>query len=142
MKEIDAEHGRPLALSILLIAATIVAGLAVRFAHLGLPAPIVKYGGSALWAVMIYWLTSTLLPTGRLGGLIALAGTAATVVEFIKLFHTPWLDAFRITLAGTLLLGRVFSGWDILVYWLAIGAAAATDRWLRRRRLRQPASFT
>ena len=55
-------HRRPLAVSLALMAVTIVAGVTVRFIHLGLPAGVVKYGGSGLWAAMIYWLCSTVMP--------------------------------------------------------------------------------
>jgi hypothetical protein len=37
-------------------------------------------------------------------------------VELFKLYHTPALDAFRLTLPGKLLLGRVFSLWDLIAY--------------------------
>jgi len=47
-------QGRPLALSALLIGATIAAGLMSRLTPLGLPNAVVKYGGSLLWALMIY----------------------------------------------------------------------------------------
>jgi hypothetical protein len=40
----------------------------------------------------------------------------AAVVELIRLVHTPWLDDFRLTLAGALLLGRIFSVWNIVAY--------------------------
>ena len=114
-----------------LILATAAAGLSVRFAHLGLPAGIVKYGGSTLWAVMIYWIVSTLLPSWRLSALALLAGAVATAVEFLKLYHSPGLDAFRLTLPGILLLGRYFSVWDIAAYWLAILIGALVDHLLR-----------
>jgi hypothetical protein len=49
------------------------------------------------------------------------------------------LDEFRLTLAGALLLGRIFSAWDILAYGAGIGlgmlldfAASAMDFQLRR----------
>lgn len=45
----------PLLLSLALMLATIAAGLAVRLAPLGLPLFVVKYGGSMLWALMVYW---------------------------------------------------------------------------------------
>jgi len=60
-----------------------------------------------------------------------LAGIVATGVEFFKLIHVPWLDAFRLTLPDILLLGRIFSGWDILVYWVAIGVGALLDARVR-----------
>jgi len=52
-------------------------------------------------------------------------------VEFLKLYHAPWLDAFRLTLPGILVLGRHFSLWDILAYWIAICLGAYLDRMLR-----------
>jgi carbon starvation protein CstA len=109
---------------------TAVAGLTVRFAPVGLPPFIVKYGGSMLWALMIYWIVSTLLPSWRLLAAL-LAGALATAVEFIKLIHSPLLDAFRLTFPGIVLLGRVFSGWDIVAYWLAISLGAFADRGIR-----------
>jgi len=118
--------------SMVLILATIVAGLAVRLVPLGLPSFLVKYGGSMLWAAMIYWIVSTLSP--RWPWLIALllSGSFATAVEFFKLYRSPGMDAFRLTLPGMLLLGRYFSVRDIVAYWVAICATALLDSWLRR----------
>ena len=106
-------RGRSLLISFVLMAGTIAAGLAVRFAHLGLPAFVVKYGGSTMWALMLYWTVSTLLPLWRIPTVAVLAGTVATAVEFLKLYHAPGLDTFRLTLPGVLLLGRFFSVWTL-----------------------------
>ena len=124
-------RSRPLGLSLLLMAATIAAGLIIRFARLGLPLFVSKYGGSMLWALMIYWLATTLLPRWSLVNAAVLAGILAAAVEFLKLYRTPALDAFRLTLPGILLLGRFFSVWDIVAYWLAIVAGAIVDRRMR-----------
>jgi hypothetical protein len=129
----DAMTPRPLMLSLVLCFATIVAGIAVRFAPLGLPAGVVKYGGSMLWALMIYWIVSTVLGRCRLPTATLIAGLIATAVEFFKLYRSPGMDAFRLTLPGILVLGRYFSVWDIAAYWVAIGAGAWLDRGLRRR---------
>jgi hypothetical protein len=126
-----AQRARTLGLSLVLILVTVGAGLAVRFAALGLPAVVVKYGGSALWALMLYWILSALFGTWRLSSLVLLTGVVATAVEFVKLYHSPGLDAFRHTLPGILMLGRFFSGWDIAVYWVAIVVGALLDRWIR-----------
>lgn len=115
-----------------LIVMTMIVGLAIRFAHLGLPASIVKYGGSALWAMMIYWIASSILTSWRVKYLALFAGSMATLVEFFKLYHALSPDAFRRTLAGMLLLGRVFSFKDIAVYWIAIAIVAGLDLSLRR----------
>jgi Protein of unknown function (DUF2809) len=121
------QRSRPLALSFVLMVATMIAGLAIRFAPFGLPTVVVKYGGSILWALLIYWIISALLSSLRLlaVGLITAALTAA--VEFFKLHHSPALDAFRLTIPGILLLGRFFTVWDILAYWLAISIGFLID---------------
>jgi hypothetical protein len=123
---------RPLGISLALLVATILAGLAIRFVPLGLPLFIVKYGGSTLWAIALYWVVSTLLPNLPLVLVGLLTGTLATAVEFAKLYHSQALDEFRLTLPGIVLLGRFFSGWDLLAYWLAICAAALLDRSIRK----------
>jgi hypothetical protein len=72
---------RRLTLSFFLMLATIVAGLVIRFAHLGLPSYVVKYGGSMLLALMIYWIALTVLPTWRIPAVVLLAGSLGTVIE-------------------------------------------------------------
>jgi len=124
---------RPLTRSIALILVTVAAGLGIRLVPLGLPQFVVKYAGSMLWALMIYWIVSTLAPRLRLPVAAAISGCLATAVEFFKLYHSPAMDAFRLTLPGMLLLGKYFSGWDILAYWIAIGLGALLDNSLRRR---------
>jgi len=114
------QRTRSISLSIVLMVATMIAGLAIRFIPLGLPALIVKYGGSMLWALMIYWIVSALLPSLRLLIVALISAALTTAVEFFKLHHSPAIDAFRLTIPGILLLGRVFSTRDILAYWLAI----------------------
>ena len=54
---------RSIGLSMKLMLVTIVCGLVARFAPLGLPSVVVKYGGSTLWALMVYWTVSPLLPS-------------------------------------------------------------------------------
>jgi hypothetical protein len=113
------------------MAFTTAAGLAVRFAPLGLPPLVVKYGGSALWAMMVYWIVSALFPCWRISAVALLAGMLAAAVEFFKLYHSPATDAFRHTLPGILLLGRIFSPWDIAAYWFSICVGASVDQAIR-----------
>lgn len=124
-------HQRPLILSLALVLLTVAAGLVIRFAPLGLPSFIVKYGGSTLWALMIYWIVSALLPSWRLLKVALLTGAFTAAIEFFKLYHSPTLDAFRLTLPGVLLLGRSFSVWDIIAYWLAISIGVFSDKRIR-----------
>jgi hypothetical protein len=118
---------------LLLAIATIIAGVTLRFALPGLPFWIREWGGSLLWAMMVYWLVAMLVPLRRVLATAGVAGTISTLVELVRLYHSPGLDAFRRTLAGVLLLGSVFSGWDIAAYWAAIAVAAAMDSALFRR---------
>ena len=126
-------QARRLSTSILLIAATIVGGAAFRFAPLGLPFFAVKFGGSALLALMIYWIVSTVCSSWQILPVFFVSGSIATAVEFLKLYHSPALDAFRLTLPGILLLGRFFSWWDILAYWIAIASGAWIDQTIRAK---------
>jgi hypothetical protein len=120
--------------SLMLALVTIAVGLIVRFAPLGLPQFVTKYGGSMLWALMIYWIISTLLGAARPAVAAIVSGLIATGIECIKLYHAPRLDAFRLTLAGIILLGRTFSLRDIAAYWIAIALGAWFDGSLLRGR--------
>ena len=79
--------GRLLYLSLIL--ATIAAGLLCRFSHIGLPPGIAKYGGSALWALMLYWLAALLLRRWQPFRLVIATGFFATAIEHLKLYHSP-----------------------------------------------------
>ena len=125
---------RPLARSLVLALVTVAAGLTVRFVPLGLPFFLVKCGGSMLWALMIYWICSTILATTRLPVVVAVSGLISTGIECIKLYHAPWLDAFRLTLPGVILLGRYFSFRDIVAYWVAIVLGSLLDGSFLRKR--------
>jgi len=108
----------------------IVCGVALRRFGLGvgLPASIVKYGGSVLWGTMVF-LVVAMAASQRSRSRIALIAAAIAVgVELFRLVHAPWLDAFRLTLPGALLLGRIFSAWDMLAYGVGITLGVGLDR--------------
>jgi len=94
-----------------LCVSVIVCGLALRGLglHLGLPAFIVKYGGSVLWGTMVFFLVAIAAPRLSRGRIALISAAIAIIVELFRLVHTPALDALRLTLAGALLLGRIFS---------------------------------
>jgi hypothetical protein len=111
--------------------AIMLVGLALRRYgfELGLPAVVVKYGGSVLWAMMVFFLVAIVgskLPPRRIA---MVAAVIATCVELFRLVHTPWLDEFRLTLAGALLLGRIFSLWNILAYGVGVILGMLLDRY-------------
>jgi hypothetical protein len=124
---------RPLGLSLALMIGTVAAGLSIRFAPLGLTPYVVKYGGSMLWALMVYWVVSALLSSWSVPAAALLACAVSVGVEFAKLYHSPALDAFRRTLPGILLLGRYFSAWDIVAYCFAISLGSLLDKQIRSR---------
>ncbi|MGR9344545.1 ribosomal maturation YjgA family protein [Rhizobium leguminosarum] len=107
----------------------IVLGLVLRrFGYAaGLPFIVVKYGGSALWGAMVYLLVALFVARPRPAVIAVTALFIAISVELFRLYHTPWLDTFRLTTAGALLLGRVFSLWNMLAYAIGIAAACAFD---------------
>ena len=128
--QIATERTRPLIARAILCLSIIIGGLALRGLGLGLglPAWFVKYGGSALWGGMVFFLVA--MASARLSrpSVAVVAAAIAIVVELFRLVHTPWLDAFRLTLAGALLLGRIFSPLDMLAYGVGIAMGVLLDR--------------
>jgi hypothetical protein len=114
--------------------AVLLLGIALRFLPLGLPFALTKWGGSVLWAGMIYLLFAAFLPRRGVWTVALMAGVFATLVELSRLYHSPGLDAFRLTLAGALLLGRVFESLHFVCYWGGILAVAGLEWVLFRRR--------
>ncbi len=110
---------------------TIVCGLALRGYgfQLGLPAFVVKYGGSLLWAAMVFFLIAAARPRLSRRDAALIAAAAAILVELFRLVHAPWLDAFRLTTPGALLLGRIFSPLNMVAYGIGISFGVALD-WL------------
>ena len=108
----------------------IISGLALRTfgLGLGLPVAIVKYGGSMLWGAMVFFLVAIAASSLSRRSIALISASIAVCVELFRLVHAPWLDAFRLTLAGALLLGRIFSPWDILAYGAGIVLAMLLDR--------------
>lgn len=119
---------RSISMSLLLIAGTIAAGLTLRLKHLGLPFFVTKYGGSTLWALMIYWIVSSLRPRWTEYRSAVASGLIAGAAELFKLYHLSGLDAFRQSLPGALLLGRVFSVEDLIAYAVGIMLGVSVDR--------------
>ena len=81
-----------------------------------------------LWGSMVFFLVA--MGASRLSRprIALIAAAIAIGVELFRLVHFPWLDAFRLTLPGALLLGRIFSGWNIVAYGVGIGLGILLDR--------------
>jgi hypothetical protein len=108
----------------------IASGLALRRfgPGLGLPFFFVKYGGSVLWGTMVFFLVAIAAPTRSPLAIALISATVAICVELFRLVHTPWLDDFRLTTLGALLIGRVFSPWNMLAYSVGIVLGMRLDR--------------
>ena len=120
----------PMILRACLCLSIIACGLALRRFGLGigLPASIVKYGGSVLWGTMVFLVVAMALSRRSRPRFALIAAAIAVTVELFRLVHAPWLDAFRLTLPGALLLGRIFSAWDRLAYGAGIVLGMGLDR--------------
>ena len=106
-------------------AGLIATGLVLRLVHWGLPLPVHHFGGGFLWGAMVYALVAATRPASwRRDACFILAVAVIMAVEGFRLVHAPALDTFRATLAGQLLLGRVFSAWNMIVDALGAGTAA------------------
>jgi len=130
----DRSSARALPVSLLLIAGTVAAGLALRLLPLSLPPPVTKHGGSLLWAAMIYWIVTALRPRWSPVSAALAAGAIAAGVECSQLLHWPPMDAFRLTPLGALLLGRVFAVTDLVAYAAAIIVTWQIDKRIRSQR--------
>jgi hypothetical protein len=128
--------GPPVVARILLCVSIIICGLALRRYGfgLGLPAFLVKYGGSILWGTMVFFLVAIVVPRLTHRNMASISAVVAVRVELFRLVHTPWLDGFRLTLAGALVLGRIFLAWDIFAYGVGIWLGIGLDRLAARPR--------
>src|SRR4030081_1666028 len=115
--------GAKLILRICLCLPISVSGLSLRAYGfgLGLPSSVVKYGGSVLWGTMVFFLVAIAASSLSPGSIALISVSIAVSVELFRLVHAPSLDAFRLTTAGALLLGRIFSPWNMLAYGVGIG---------------------
>jgi hypothetical protein len=48
-------------------------------------------------------------------------------VEFLQLYHAPWIDGIRSTRLGRLVLGTSFNSPDLIAYFIGIAVGALAD---------------
>lgn len=92
------------------------AGLIWRSQMFSLPTFYFKYGGDALWALLIFLgfgFVFIRAPTVRVA-LMAFCFSCA--VELTQLYHAPWIESMRGTRLGALVLGATFNWPDMLAY--------------------------
>jgi uncharacterized protein DUF2809 len=81
-----------------------------------------------LWGTMMFLLMAIAAPGQSRWRIALISALLAVCVELFRLVHTPWLDDFRLTTAGALLLGRVYSPWNVLAYAVGIMPGMVLDR--------------
>lgn len=108
------------------------AGLTTRLPGIDWSPVIGKYLGALLWGAMVYCLVGLMRPRCRVFSVMLVATCVAASVELSQLCHTPWLDDFRQTRLGVLLIGRFFAWADIAAYLAGIAIAAGADRSVSR----------
>ncbi|MES2659241.1 MAG: DUF2809 domain-containing protein [Verrucomicrobiota bacterium] len=103
------------------------AGLLWRSRFLPLPPFLGKYGGDALWALLVFFGFGFLfkrISTLRLS-LVSLG--FAWVIEFSQLYHAPWIDAIRAMRIGHLVLGSTFNWPDLPAYAIGVAVGALLE---------------
>jgi len=102
-------------------------GLLWRSDLLPLSSFLSKYGGDALWALVVFLGFGFIFSrssTLRVG-LVALC--FAWAVEFSQLYHAPWIDTIRSTRLGGLVLGASFNVPDLFAYAVGIGIGVLAE---------------
>jgi hypothetical protein len=108
---------------IALAIATIVVGLAVHWHGASLGPVLRDIVGDALWAAMMFWFVSALIPGVRLAARGVVALCICFAVEAGQLIDSPALDALRNSSVGHLVLGSGFDPRDLVSY--SVGVLAA-----------------
>ena len=112
------------------LAVVIGLGLASR-AYDGLfPNALGKYPGDALWTVAVYLGWKLVVPAMAPWKLGLMALGQSVGVEFLQLYHAPWLDGIRGNLFGHLLFGSTFNPMDLVAYSVGATAVFLIDRFL------------
>lgn len=83
-----------------------------------------KYGGDAIWAMMIYSCLGIIHPDSQIKKRAGIAAGICLTVELSQLYHAPWINAIRDTPLGKLALGKIFNWPDIPAYLVGVGFAA------------------
>jgi hypothetical protein len=92
-----------------------------------------NYAGGMLYEVFWILLVSLVWPKLPLLGVVSGVFLITALLEFLQLWHPPFLKTIRSTFLGRTLIGTSFSGWDFVYY---IAGCAIGWGWLRYVRIR------
>lgn len=110
-----------------LLLVVIGVGLFLRSRFCSAPPFVEKYGGDALWALVVFLGMGFLFPRAATFTLALSALTISWGVEFFQLYHAPWLDALRATLPGKLILGSTFNPPDLAAYVVGVATGVMLE---------------
>lgn len=119
------------------ILAVIILGLASRRYPILFPELLGKYPGDALWSMMVYFGWALFKPSAPPYRIAIFTLVTSCLIEVSQLIQTPWLNIIRHTTLGYLVLGTVFSWYDIFSYAVGVILGFYLDRLLIRRLLLQ-----
>ena len=105
-------------------------GLASRTYDGLFPNALGKYPGDALWTVAVYLGWKLVFPAMAPWKLGLMALGQSFGVEFLQLYHAPWLDGIRRNRFGHLLLGSTFNPMDLVAYSVGATVVFLGDRFL------------
>jgi len=105
-------------------------GLASRTYDGLFPNALGKYPGDALWTVAVYLGWKLVFPAMAPWKLGLMALGQSVGVEFLQLYHAPWLDGIRGNRFGHLLLGSTFNPMDLVAYSVGAAVVFLIDRFL------------
>jgi hypothetical protein len=124
---ISVQRRRPI--YALVTALVIGTGLLWRSGLFPLPDFIAKYGGDSLWALVVFLCFGIAFHRSSTVRIALVAVCFAWSIEFLQLYHVPWIDGIRSTRLGHLVLGTMFNGPDLLAYVVGIALGALAE-WL------------
>ena len=108
-------------------------GLASRTYDGLFPNALGKYPGDALWTVAVYLGWKLVFPAMAPWKLGLMALGQSFGVEFLQLYHAPWLDGIRGNRFGHLLFGSTFNPMDLVAYLVGAAVVFLIDRFLGPR---------
>lgn len=88
---------------------------------------VAKYGGDALWALMVFLCFGIVFPRTSTVRIAFGAVGFAWAIEFLQLYHAPWIDGIRATRFGHLVLGTTYNSPDLIAYALGIAVGALAE---------------
>lgn len=112
-----------------MILLVMVTGILLRSRFVSLPPFTTKYGGDALWALMVFLGFGFVFPKLSVTRLACLALGFAWFIEFSQLYHVPWIDEIRRMRVGHLVLGSTFNWPDLAAYTVGIVLGIFFDRY-------------